>query len=215
SAALVSSRTTDDLLLHLIATHHGTARPFAGPVDENEDAPTPFTAALFGSRFQIESAAQDAASWNGPLPERFWRVVRQYGWWGTAYRETVFRLADHAQSRKEQESGVDTFVPKTAPPHGWPAMSATPELVPLQLTGLDGSNPLAFLAAVGTLRLAAQAFDGRARMSWVQAGRWIPLLHAPGGITADDLQNRLLPLCSPSDREPIRFSADLKIPRLQ
>jgi hypothetical protein len=48
------------------------------------------------------------------------------------------------------------------------------------LKGLDGSNPLAFLAALGTLRTATLAWPGpdhRCRMAWKRAeGRWRPEL---------------------------------------
>lgn len=43
------------------------------------------------------------------------------------------------------------------------------------LTGLDGTNPLAFLAALGTLRAAG----GRARLHWRDEGRWRPVLTLP------------------------------------
>lgn len=48
---------------------------------------------------------------------------------------------------------------------------------PIRLTGLDGSNPLAFLAAVGTLRLLSlNTATAGARMRWVEAGVWQPEL---------------------------------------
>lgn len=52
--------------------------------------------------------------------------------------------------------------------------------IPLVLTGLDGSNPLAFLSALGTLRALAKTHtDMRIRMSWKQIdGAWRPVLHA-------------------------------------
>lgn len=54
----------------------------------------------------------------------------------------------------------------------------------LVLTGLDGSNPLAFLAALGTLRvLDDHAPPGRApRLSWREEGVWRPVLHGCGGM---------------------------------
>lgn len=49
----------------------------------------------------------------------------------------------------------------------------------LLLSGLDGSNPLAFLAAMGTLRTLSLAQPGQnVRMSWRQhTGAWRPALH--------------------------------------
>ncbi|MFQ5473704.1 MAG: hypothetical protein ACE5FA_12580 [Dehalococcoidia bacterium] len=47
----------------------------------------------------------------------------------------------------------------------------------LELTGLDGSNPLAFLAALGTLRALTRAWpDQPVRMSWTQSAGWHPML---------------------------------------
>jgi CRISPR-associated endonuclease/helicase Cas3 len=174
SAALVATKTDEDLLLHLIATHHGTARPFADRVDENELARRPFTA----ESFALDSSAQTTAAWNAVLPERFWRVVRKYGWWGAAYREAVFRLADHAESRAEQEDDWKPDSEDIAAPPLLPTASVAP-LQSIELTGLDGSNPLAFLAALGTLRLADHALEGRAKLHWRREGRWVPVLHLP------------------------------------
>jgi len=45
------------------------------------------------------------------------------------------------------------------------------------LSGLDGTNPLGFLAALGTLAAADAAAPG-ARLSWINQGRWRPQLHS-------------------------------------
>lgn len=62
---------------------------------------------------------------------------------------------------------------------------------PIVLTGLDGSNPLAFLAALGAFRVLTQCCPDRKtswlqddpKMSWsVQAGRWSPSVVLSGPV---------------------------------
>lgn len=51
----------------------------------------------------------------------------------------------------------------------------------LLLNGLDGSNPLGFLAAVGTLCILGDAFAGPVRLGWRSVqGSWKPLLAGCG-----------------------------------
>jgi hypothetical protein len=62
---------------------------------------------------------------------------------------------------------------------------------PLLLVGLDGANPLAFLAALGTLRSLALAWpDRRVRMSWgrhPRDGPWRPAVHVDPPATPVDI----------------------------
>ena len=51
------------------------------------------------------------------------------------------------------------------------------------LSGMDGSNPLGFLAALGLLRvLDDNNVDPKCapRLSWADHGRWLPVLHWHG-----------------------------------
>jgi CRISPR-associated endonuclease/helicase Cas3 len=76
-----------DLVLHLIAAHHGRARPHF-PADEAFDPERPHTA-----------AEQMAAE----VPRRFARLQRKYGRWGLAYLESLLRAADYAASSQPSQ----------------------------------------------------------------------------------------------------------------
>jgi len=71
-----------DLVLHIIAAHHGRARPHF-TVDEAFDA---------------ESDSSVAAELAREVPRRFARLQRKYGRWGLAYLESLLRAADWAAS---------------------------------------------------------------------------------------------------------------------
>jgi hypothetical protein len=51
--------------LHLIATHYGSARPFAPAVDENDAVQEPFKTTLFKTPSELNSSAQQVREWNG------------------------------------------------------------------------------------------------------------------------------------------------------
>jgi hypothetical protein len=53
----------------------------------------------------------------------------------------------------------------------------------LDLAGVDGTNPLGFLAALGTLVTARSAGEANARLRWKRARTWIPMLE---GISSGD-----------------------------
>lgn len=182
SYAIVATQTSDEDLLHLIATHHGSARPFANAVEEN-DAARPFRVKEFDTDYP--TSRQEIATWNAELPDLFWRTVRKHGWWGSAYREAVFRLADHAQSRAEQDGNAKPFT-SAAAKIVLPTTVPKPKSYPLPLTGLDGSNPLAFLAALGTFRLCCELFPG-ASLRWQLTNCWQPVLELPSEMTPDEL----------------------------
>lgn len=99
-----------DLLLHLIASHHGHARPFA-PVSPDQDPPA--IVAQWGSTPIALSAAARAAlapahRLDSGIADRFWRLVRRHGWWGLAYLEAILRLSDWYASEfivSEREGG--------------------------------------------------------------------------------------------------------------
>ncbi|HEY8747490.1 MAG TPA: HD domain-containing protein [Tepidisphaeraceae bacterium] len=104
-----------DLLVHLIAAHHGYARPLAPVViDEKEDTETN---AAFAERLELKRTLNHgdidgnrrlrwvpAHHFDSGIAERFWMLIRraEIGWWGLAYRESILRIADQQASEAEQ-----------------------------------------------------------------------------------------------------------------
>jgi CRISPR-associated endonuclease/helicase Cas3 len=75
-----------DLIQHLIAVHHGRARPMFAK-KELFDPETP--------RQLVDEVARH-------IPHRFARLQEQYGHWGLAYIESILRAADYAASAGRQ-----------------------------------------------------------------------------------------------------------------
>lgn len=80
--------TTDerDLVMHLVAAHHGRARPHF-PAREVYDP---------------EVRETEIALLAHQVPLRFERLQRKYGWWGLAWLESLLRAADYLASDDEE-----------------------------------------------------------------------------------------------------------------
>lgn len=89
-----------DLLLYLVSSHHGSCRPFAPHVPDPE--PVAVSARAKGTRLEATSA-HGLERLDSGVPDRFWQLVRRYGWFGLAWLEALFRLADHRASESEAE----------------------------------------------------------------------------------------------------------------
>jgi CRISPR-associated endonuclease/helicase Cas3 len=88
SDAIAVSDGTRNLLLHLIASHHGHARPHYPPnAHDVRD--------LRGSQDAMDES-----------PSRFGRLVDDWGPWGLAYLEAIFKAADGIASEQEEESSA-------------------------------------------------------------------------------------------------------------
>jgi len=108
SSAAIRNQAHDwDLVLHLIGSHHGRCRPFA-PVIEDI---TPRIVSILENGIPFSASSDNKVENIGlehiasGVAERFWSLVRKYGWWGLSYLEACMRLADWKASALE-EKGV-------------------------------------------------------------------------------------------------------------
>ena len=87
-----------DLVLHLIGSHHGHARPLPPVVRDSDPQKL---------RFEVDGFEMEANSDLVETPlalemaERFWSLIEKYGHHGLAWLETILRLADHRRSEEE------------------------------------------------------------------------------------------------------------------
>ena len=95
-AASLADQAVMALVLHLIASHHGHARPFA-PLSP-DSAPTAMELTVQDVAIKVtaeeRSAFVPAHRIDSGIADRFWELTRRYGWWGLAYLEANLRLAD-------------------------------------------------------------------------------------------------------------------------
>jgi CRISPR-associated endonuclease/helicase Cas3 len=95
-----------DLVLHLVASHHGECRPFAPVVVDD----APIKSSLAG---HFSSVFGKIESWDIPsnpklhrldsqFADRFWSLVANYGWLELCWIEAILRLSDHRASEEEQ-----------------------------------------------------------------------------------------------------------------
>lgn len=86
----------DELLTHLVAAHHGHARPLLPPVPD--PFPQTVTCTMPDQQQVSVESADMGTDWHGP--DRFHALNRRYGPWGLALLEATLRLADMACSEE-------------------------------------------------------------------------------------------------------------------
>ena len=94
-----------DLVMHLVASHHGHCRPFAPAVEDPEPVDISLrnhASKTFGTlSLDAATSAHGLCRLDGPLADRFWSLVEKYGWLELCWLEAILRLADHRASDDE------------------------------------------------------------------------------------------------------------------
>jgi CRISPR-associated endonuclease/helicase Cas3 len=131
---------TQDLALHLIAAHHGRARPHF---------PTP-------EAFDPERSDDEAGDAARETPRRFARLQRKYGRWGLAYLESLVRAADALASSADPNSITATERASSGAGNGLMHLNSQDTI----RVRVDATNPGQFFACCGLLELADRMWSG-------------------------------------------------------
>ena len=94
-----------DLVLHLVATHHGRGRPL--PMIIADPCPRELTYE-FGDMFLTAYSEFSETNLALEIADRFWRLSAKYGHHGLAWLEAILRLADHRRSDEEAKGHADS-----------------------------------------------------------------------------------------------------------
>lgn len=90
-----------ELVLHLVASHHGWCRPMAPAVSECE--PSLSVSLDHGGHVLSGTAGHQLHRGDSAITPRFFRLLERYGWHRLAWLEAILRLADHRASEEEAD----------------------------------------------------------------------------------------------------------------
>jgi CRISPR-associated endonuclease/helicase Cas3 len=174
---LLAEAHDPDLVHYLVAVHHGFARPFPLEVEDKESCELKSP-----ELFALSRAGDIRSDFGDPVKghaERFWRLVKQYGWWQLALLETILTSADGLSSGSHE---IETTDAPELPFQGQhlPPSELRPKTTPytLELPGLQGTNLLAFLATLGAFRqISRERPNENFRLSWSPTATWTPVIH--------------------------------------
>ena len=130
-----------DIVLHIIAAHHGRARPHF-PADEIFD----FTP---GSPEKLAELATE-------VPRRFARLQERFGRWGLAWLESFLRAADYAASAGIVAQSNPSVSVQSATPSQAGQSPNTPQPVATASLAINPTNPGHYFACCGLFEFAAR-----------------------------------------------------------
>ena len=146
----------EELVEHLVASHHGWARPFIRAAQG--------TARIHNRLFSFDFATELTHEEATRAPARFRSVQQRFGWLGLAWLEAIVQLCDHRQSEAERRGEIGSTGGESLHFRRSAAVRTT---LPAEtgLTALNGLIPGDYLAAIGVLRALAFANE-RSLLRW-------------------------------------------------
>jgi CRISPR-associated endonuclease/helicase Cas3 len=157
------SEAEREITLHIIAAHHGRARPHFS-VDEAFDCSGNITAPVVATE----------------TPRRFARLQKRFGRWGLAWLESLLRAADYAASAGIVPQFKPAIEPDTATPSPTARPSDTPPPSPSATLVVNPANPGHYFACCGLFELAARRSpDALAWFEQTQTGVRFHLANTP------------------------------------
>jgi CRISPR-associated endonuclease/helicase Cas3 len=193
-ALLADAAFTNDLAAHIVAAHHGRARPC-------------FPA---GEIFDPERSLSESLAVARAVSQRFAAFQHKYGRWGLAYIESILRAADYAAS-----AGLIASTPTTpaSPSSGEPSALLAREVGTVSLA-LAPTNPGHYFACCGLFELASRLHPQAT--AHFECNRFV--IHAPTTLSEllDSITNARIDVLDPDDRtasplimgEPFSFRID-------
>jgi CRISPR-associated endonuclease/helicase Cas3 len=127
-----------DIVLHLVAAHHGRARPYF-PAEEIFDYSGNITAPVVAAE----------------TPRRFARLQKRFGRWGLAWLESLLRAADYAASAGIVAQANPSISVQAAIPSQVEQSPNTPQPEPTATLVVNPANPGHYFACCGLFELAS------------------------------------------------------------
>ena len=140
------SEEQQEIVMHLIAAHHGRARPHFPSAETNDP----------------ESPAAICEQIVSQVPCRYARFQRRFGRWGLAYLESILRAADAIDSKRIEEAPLSDPVMCEWPMPTVKALRSAQKPMPKPSIRIkvDVTNPGQFFACCGLLELADRLWPG-------------------------------------------------------
>ena len=151
-------RTAHDVALveHLVASHHGWARPFIRSARGMARIEDQLLHVKFDDRLTHAETER--------TPARFRALQQRFGWLGLSWLEAIVQLSDHRQVEAQTKGEL---APAGGEPLDARKLATTPAAQPSETTliALNGLVPGDYLATLGVLRALDVARE-RARLLW-------------------------------------------------